>query len=53
MMSRKIALTLVTLVLGTSWAYAKKAPKYEPTHQLTADQAATCSEGHWAGEGSH
>jgi hypothetical protein len=40
MMSRKIALTLMTLVLGTSWAYAKKAPKYEPTHQLTADQAA-------------
>jgi hypothetical protein len=40
MMSRKIALTLLTLVLGTSWAYAKKAPKYEPTHQLTADQAA-------------
>jgi hypothetical protein len=40
MMFRKIALTLLTLVLGTSWAYAKKAPKYEPTHQLTADQAA-------------
>src|SRR5579862_5245560 len=40
MMSRKIALTLLTLVLGTSWAYAKKAPKYEPTHQLTPDQAA-------------
>jgi len=40
MMSRKIALTLLTLLLGTSWAYGKKAPKYEQTHQLTADQAA-------------
>jgi hypothetical protein len=39
-MSRKIALTLLTLLLGTSWAYGKKAPKYEQTHQLTADQAA-------------
>ena len=40
MMSRKIALTLLTLFLGTSWAYAKKTPKYEQTHQLTPDQAA-------------
>jgi hypothetical protein len=40
MKSRKIALTLLTMVLGTSWAYAKKAPKYEQSHQLTADQAA-------------
>ena len=40
MMSRKIALTLLTLLLGTSWAYAKKAPRYEQAHQLTADQAA-------------
>src|SRR5580692_10760415 len=40
MKSRKIALTLLTMVLGTSWAYAKKAPKYEQAHQLTPDQAA-------------
>ena len=40
MMSRKIALTLLTLLLGTSWAYAKKSPKYEQAHQLTSDQAA-------------
>ena len=40
MMSRKIALTLLTVLLGTSGAYAKKAPRYEPAHQLTADQAA-------------
>lgn len=40
MMFRKIALTLLTLLLGASWAYAKKAPRYEQTHQLTADQAA-------------
>jgi len=40
MMFRKIALTLLTLTLGTSWAYAKKAPRFEPSHQLTADQAA-------------
>jgi hypothetical protein len=40
MMSRKIALTLLTLLLGTSWAYGKKAPKYEQVHQLTPDQAA-------------
>jgi hypothetical protein len=40
MMSRKIALTLLTLLLGASWAHAKKAPRYEQAHQLTADQAA-------------
>jgi len=40
MMSRKIALTLLTLLLGTSWAYGKKAPKYEQAHALTPDQAA-------------
>jgi hypothetical protein len=40
MMSRKIALTLLTLLLGASWAYAKKAPRYEQAHQLTADQNA-------------
>ena len=41
MMFRKIALTLLTVALGTSGAYAKKkAPRYEQTHALTADQAA-------------
>jgi hypothetical protein len=40
MMSRKIALTLLTLTFGVSWAHAKKAPRYEQAHQLTADQAA-------------
>ena len=40
MMYRKIALTLLTLALGTSWAYAKKTPRYEQVHQLTPDQAA-------------
>ena len=40
MMFRKIALTLLTLSLGTSWAYAKKAPKYEQVHPLTPEQAA-------------
>ena len=40
MMFRKIALTLLTLSLGTSWAYAKKAPKYEQAHPLTPEQAA-------------
>ena len=40
MMSRKIALTVLTLLLGASWAHAKKAPRYEQAHQLTADQAA-------------
>ena len=38
---RKICLTLLTLALGVSCAYAKKkTPKFEPAHQLTADQAA-------------
>src|ERR1700722_20483229 len=40
MMSRKIALTLLTLTFGVSWAHAKKAPRYEQAHQLTAEQAA-------------
>src|ERR1700688_948381 len=40
MMFRKITLTLLTVTLGTSWAYAKKAPRYEQAHALTADQAA-------------
>ena len=41
MMFRKIALTLLTVALGTSGAYAKKkAPRYEQAHALTADQAA-------------
>jgi hypothetical protein len=38
---RKISLTLFTLVLGVSCAYAKKKePKYSQAHQLTPDQAA-------------
>jgi hypothetical protein len=38
---RKICLTLLTLALGVSCANAKKkTPKFEPVHQLTADQAA-------------
>ena len=40
MMYRKIALTLLTVSLGTCGAYAKKTPVYEQTHQLTPDQAA-------------
>src|ERR1700742_1709416 len=40
MMSRKIALTFLTLLFGVSWAHAKKAPRYEQAHQLTAEQAA-------------
>jgi hypothetical protein len=40
MMYRKIALTFLTVALGTSGAYAKKTPVYEQTHQLTPDQAA-------------
>jgi len=39
MMFRKIPLTLLTLLLGVSWAYAKKAPKYVPTQKLTPEQA--------------
>jgi len=37
---RKISLTLLTLTLGVSCAYAKKAPKFEQAHQLTPEQAA-------------
>ena len=40
MMYRKIPLALLTLVLGASWAYAKKVPQYEQAHQLTPEQAA-------------
>jgi hypothetical protein len=40
MMFRKISLTLLTLTLGVSCAYAKKAPKYEQAHQLTPEQNA-------------
>ena len=40
MMFRKISLTFLSLMLGVSCAYAKKAPKYEQAHQLTADQEA-------------
>jgi hypothetical protein len=38
---RKISLTIITLVLGVTCAYArKKEPKYSQAHQLTPDQAA-------------
>jgi len=37
---RKILLPLLMMSLGTSLAYAKKEPKYEKAHQLTAEQAA-------------
>lgn len=37
---RKIPLGCLVLALGVSCAYAKKQPKYEQAHQLTADQAA-------------
>ena len=40
MMFRKIPLTLLILTLGVACAYAKKQPKYEQAHQLTAEQAA-------------
>src|SRR5689334_11739102 len=40
MMSRKIPITLLSLLLGVSSAYAKKTPKYEQAHQLTPEQAA-------------
>jgi len=36
----KIILPLLMVTLGTNLAYAKKEPKYEKAHQLTADQAA-------------
>ncbi|HUN84436.1 MAG TPA: hypothetical protein VMU48_08655 [Terracidiphilus sp.] len=37
---RKITLTLVMVALTVSYAFAKKAPKYEQAHQLTPDQEA-------------
>jgi hypothetical protein len=37
---RKIAVPLLMITLGASLAEAKKEPKYEKMHQLTADQAA-------------
>jgi hypothetical protein len=41
MMSRKIPVMLLTLLLGVSWAYAKKkVPQYVQTQKLTADQSA-------------
>jgi hypothetical protein len=40
MMFRKIPLALLTLLLGVSWAYAKKAPPVVPTQKLTPEQAA-------------
>ena len=36
----KISLPFLMIVLGVNLAYAKKEPKYEKAHQLTADQAA-------------
>jgi len=36
----KIALPLLMVTLGTTLAYAKKEPKYEKVHQLTAEQSA-------------
>ncbi len=36
----KIALPLLMVTLGANLAYAKKEPKYEKAHQLTADQSA-------------
>jgi len=37
---RKIPLSFLILILGSTCAHAKKQPKYEPTRQLSADQAA-------------
>jgi hypothetical protein len=37
---RKISLTFLIIALGTVGAYAKKQPKYEQAHPLTAEQAA-------------
>ena len=37
---RKIPLTILILILAVPCAYAKKQPKYEQAHQLTAEQAA-------------
>jgi hypothetical protein len=40
MMFRKIPLTLLTLALGVSWAYAKKVPQYPQAQKLTPEQSA-------------
>ena len=37
---RKIPLTFLIITLGVASVYAKKQPKYEQAHQLTAEQAA-------------
>jgi hypothetical protein len=37
---RKIPLTFLIITLGVASAHAKKQPKYEQAHQLTAEQAA-------------
>ena len=37
---RKISLPFLMVTLGISLAYAKKEPKYEQAHQLTAEQSA-------------
>jgi hypothetical protein len=37
---RKTSLTFLMITLGAGCAYAKKEPKYEQAHQLTAEQAA-------------
>ncbi len=37
---RKISLTFLMFTLGIGLAYAKKEPKYEQAHQLTAEQSA-------------
>jgi hypothetical protein len=37
---RKLSLTFLTISLGATCAYAKKAPKYEQAHQLTPEQSA-------------
>jgi hypothetical protein len=37
---RKISLSFLMIALGINLAYAKKEPKYEQAHQLTAEQSA-------------
>ena len=37
---RKISLTFLMIALGVNLAYAKKEPKYEKAHQMTAEQSA-------------
>src|ERR1700681_4286155 len=37
---RKITFTFLIFALSTACVYAKKQPKYEQSHQLTADQSA-------------